>query len=401
MFSSEFSENKDMISISMKKFNDDLDDKYPSFTMCFQGDKFHWYHDEYIFDSYAVNGTQYQLMLQGKRATMSKRDEMSKLYVKEPVLFSNDKNTNFTSFYVRPEDFIYELKFFTEKSMADTSFLNDRSGNQTLNSFLNLGYQNADKICFTRNSNDALKTIRLHDLVTFESSVIKRYEDTEIEIFIHHPYHLIESFDKPKYKASFRYLLSILKPNGDGPKTLEFKISQIKQLRKRSDSPNPCTKRIVNYDEYYRKQLTKQLGCNPPYWRNTFFNIDNLVDCRNETILQEAYSRIADPGSLLEQLRFPCYEMILLSIDSINNAPSPKPTDMSMAFFYTEKTYEEIKYSRMMNFDGWISNVGGFIGIFLGCSMLQIPEFLVFVMGYIKAKKQTLKKVRTVKRNKL
>ena len=93
--------------------------------------------------------------------------------------------------------------------------------------------------------------------------------------------------------------------------------------------------------------------------------------------------------------------MILLSIDSINNAPSPKPTDMSMAFFYTEKTYEEIKYSRMMNFDGWISNVGGFIGIFLGCSMLQIPEFLVFIMGYIKAKKQTLKKVRTVKRNKL
>ena len=360
----------------MKTFNDDSDDKYPSFTMCFQGDKFHWYHDENIFDSYALNGTQYELMLKGKRATMSQREEMSKLYVKKPVLFVNDLNANFTSFYVRPEDFIYEMKFFTEKSIADAFFQNDKSNNGTLDSFIHLGYQTADKICYTRNSNDALKTIRLHDLITFDSSVIKRYEDTEIEIYIHHPYHLIESLDKPKYKASFRYLLSILKPNDDGPKTIEFKISQIKQLRKRSDSPNPCTKRIVNYDEYYREQLTKELGCNPPYWMNTFSNIDNVEGCQNETVLQEAYSRIADPGTLLEQLRFPCYEMILLSIDSINNAPSPKPTDMSMVFFYTEKTYEEIKYSRMMNIDGWISNVGGFIGIFLGYSMLQIPETL-------------------------
>ena len=385
----------------MKTFNGDPDDKYPSFTMCFQGDKFHWYNDENIFDSYALNGTQYELMLKGKRATMSQRDENSKLYVKEPVVFGNHQNVNFTSFYVRPEDFIYELKFFTEKSIADASFLNDRSGNQTLNSFLHLGYQTAEKICFTRNSNDALKTIRLHDSITFDSSIIKRYEDTDLEIYIHHPNHLIKSFDKPKYKASFRYLLSILKPNDDGPKTLEFKISQIKQLRKRSDSPNPCTKRIVNYDEYYREQLTNQLGCNPPYWMNTFSNLDNLESCRNDTILQEAYSRIADPEALLEQLKFPCYEMILLSIDSINNAPSPKPTDMSISFFYTEKTYEEIKYSRMMNIDGWISNVGGFIGIFLGCSMLQIPEFLVFIMAYIKAKNKTLKKVRTENRNKL
>ena len=93
--------------------------------------------------------------------------------------------------------------------------------------------------------------------------------------------------------------------------------------------------------------------------------------------------KLVSQKKLLEERQLPCYEMSLLSIESINNHPSPRPKDISMEFIYTEKTYEEVKYSRMMGFDGWLSNVGGFIGIFLGYSMLQIPGFLQFIMGLI------------------
>ena len=74
--------------------------------------------------------------------------------------------------------------------------------------------------------------------------------------------------------------------------------------------------------------------------------------------------------SILRRLEIPCNEMILLSIDSVNREPNPVPKDISIAFLYAEKTYEEIRYNQMMGLDGWISNVGGFIGIFLGYSML-------------------------------
>ena len=84
---------------------------------------------------------------------------------------------------------------------------------------------------------------------------------------------------------------------------------------------------------------------------------------------------------------FPCNEMILLSIDSINNEPDPKPKHVSIAFFYTEQTYEEIQYSRMMGFGSWLSNVGGFSGIFLGYSMMQIPTFLVWITSLFQPKK--------------
>ena len=39
--------------------------------------------------------------------------------------------------------------------------------------------------------------------------------------------------------------------------------------------------------------------------------------------------------------------------------------------------YEEIRYIKALGFENWLSNVGGFVGIFLGYSMMQFPEMLL------------------------
>ena len=54
-------------------------------------------------------------------------------------------------------------------------------------------------------------------------------------------------------------------------------------------------------------------------------------------------------------------------------------------FIYLDKYYEEIKYSEAFSFESFISNLGGFIGMFLGFSLSQIPETfnnLVTLMKY-------------------
>ena len=83
----------------------------------------------------------------------------------------------------------------------------------------------------------------------------------------------------------------------------------------------------------------------------------------------------------------PCNEMIILSHDNIDDEPSPKPNDIAIKFIYTERIYEEIKYNKAMGPEGWISNVGGFVGIFLGYSMLQIPEILACFIGFFQRQK--------------
>ena len=45
-------------------------------------------------------------------------------------------------------------------------------------------------------------------------------------------------------------------------------------------------------------------------------------------------------------------------------------------FRYPEENYQEIENVRDFGFESFWSAVGGFIGIFMGYSMLQIPELL-------------------------
>ena len=47
-----------------------------------------------------------------------------------------------------------------------------------------------------------------------------------------------------------------------------------------------------------------------------------------------------------------------------------------MKFLYKEKYYQEIENVRDFGFETFWSSVGGFVGIFLGYSMLQFPELI-------------------------
>ena len=51
-------------------------------------------------------------------------------------------------------------------------------------------------------------------------------------------------------------------------------------------------------------------------------------------------------------------------------------TDPLRVQYNLEKYYEEIKQVEDFGFQDFVSNVGGFFGIFVGYSMMQIPELL-------------------------
>ena len=53
--------------------------------------------------------------------------------------------------------------------------------------------------------------------------------------------------------------------------------------------------------------------------------------------------------------------------------PSDNPRIM---FMYEPKDYEEIQNTQDFDLESFVSGVGGFIGIFLGYSILQLPELL-------------------------
>ena len=266
----------------------------------------------------------------------------------------------------------------------DTNVSISRNINETKDLPLHLSFQTADIICFSRNSANDSSAIRLNDLITLNRSAINesiRYEDTllegtQLDVFVHYPNQLLQSFGKTKYSTSFSHLLSTL--NDTNPRVLQIKISECKRLRKRINSNEPCSKKIQNYDQYLQEKVVEHLECVPVYFKQVMSNHSKIKDCDSKSKLMEAQYIIDNFDKFLNHYEKPCDDMLVLTIDSVDNSPNPKPTDIAIKFVYSTQLYEEILYTRAIGFESWLSNVGGFVGIFLGYSMMQFPDILLF-----------------------
>ena len=58
------------------------------------------------------------------------------------------------------------------------------------------------------------------------------------------------------------------------------------------------------------------------------------------------------------------------------NEYEPDSKHLTIKVSYVESTYQETENVKEFPFESFFSSLGGFIGIFLGYSMLQIPEIL-------------------------
>ena len=50
-FVKRFNENDNATSIAYKKYSNTSEDKYTTYSVCFKGTLFHWYHDLHIYNS--------------------------------------------------------------------------------------------------------------------------------------------------------------------------------------------------------------------------------------------------------------------------------------------------------------------------------------------------------------
>ena len=400
-FSSQYSENSDVQLITMKKFNEKTDSSYPTYSFCFKGARFHWFHDLEIFNSFSLNATQYERMMMGETSERYDRNDFNRSYIKTPVFLNSGNKIDFDSYYVQISDFLSSLHFAAEPASADTLMSSPKEMNLRKDPALYLSYHTADKVCYSRKVTDHPDSIRLNDLITFNSSILLLYPETKMEVFVHYPNQLMRVLEKPKYSASFVHLQSILSPRpsivsfiASQMKILEFKLTESKRIKKRHDSNEKCNQNIENYDRYLYKtlaeKLNEEIGCVPIYLM-TFLSSESKFDvCYSQLELQQAHKIVDEKTKIPDYLDLPCDDLLLLSIDSINNNPNPIPKDIAIQFFYTEKTYEEIHYIRAIGFENWLSNVGGFVGIFLGYSMMQFPELFLFLVNGINRKRRIL-----------
>ena len=195
------------------------------------------------------------------------------------------------------------------------------------------------------------------------------YKETEILIFFHYPNQLIRSLDIPSFNVSFNHY--------QHDKLLLFKISQSTIVRRRSDYREPCSNGMKDYDAYLMQEVINKVRCIPPYWLDVVQPNLEFPECISPKQLQEVYSHIQDWNSVIEDSAFPCVDMFNTVVWNWQSLDEPGNSEaIQIRFNYQEQYYQELKYLPDFDLETFISNIGGFLGIFLGYSMMQFPELL-------------------------
>ena len=381
-------ENEDTSSITNKQFNQTPRDQYPTFSICFKGDDVYWDKDEMLFNVLGVTSSQYVDTLKGN-GQRYEIDVKTHLYNKVRVDLSNVTLLDFENVILDTKKVIIGAEFNTENKSYTRSFGKGKGGKKlTYNPFY-VGYQTYHEICYTRKSNYTENLKRIYDLISLDSSLFHLGTNLNVEmrIIVHHPGQLIRNFDKPCFAST---LGSYIKG-----KVLEIKLSSFTKLSKRPDSNTRCNPDLEYDDLKFLQEVVKYLDCVPVYWSYLLGRMDKFgisskrfTLCKTFEKLRMAADSIDDFRQVLARYEPPCEEMVSLPI--ITREMDQSEQEFLIKVTYPVSFYQEIKNVREFTLETFWSTAGGYLGIFLGYSLLQVPELLKISAAYFQNMKLSI-----------
>ena len=147
--------------------------------------------------------------------------------------------------------------------------------------------------------------------------------------------------------------------------------------------------RILKTMTKSQQQIMDIIKCTPPYWKHRVGVNSSAEMCESGAKLRYAYTLIKDYKNILKSYYSSRIKMEVLG--TFNRESSIKGEDPRMTILYKESEYEELKNTKSFDFASFVSRVGGFIGIFLGYSILQIPDLLELVPSLLISLKRNIK----------
>ena len=379
-----YQKNESATAIEYRRYSDRNEDQYPTFSICLIGDGLYRYNGNTIYEAYGINPGNYEGMLQGETAFRYEYDPTSKLYDKISVPMKHQ--THFASEHIVQKS--NALSDIIQYAQSDFENKNDSLYYEKDEFFYGItlerppfyiSFQTPQKRCLTRQWRDNNNFERVRDHIRLDMSFLDLWAD--IHLFFHYPGQLIRNLDSPSLESDSDTMRG---------KAFQIKVSQSTVWKRRSVKDKPCLEGIDDYDRYFQDYVVDtKIGCVPPYWMDTINRTSDQELCTSPKTLKEANEYIDEYKILMDEIKTPCLDMFnsivwnqvnfsqsLDRFGSLDRTPETLGRYTFLEIFYAEKYYEEIRQEEDFNIQDFISNLGGFIGIFLGYSMMQIPELL-------------------------
>ena len=389
-------QNNDISRIHYKEFHSTANDIYPSISLCF-GDTL----DDGKLDAYGTNKTSYLKFLKGIEAESTLHN-----------INFNEMSINLTNYLLGIE--LYKNEYNGE-SQEDSYFFLDYTaygkpkyrGNiewkpnmyQNNNPFYGMIQQ-----CFT---------VDIPFIPSQQTSWITIIMSRSVFLKGKRPYNAEKSKDVFAVDIHYpgqRYRFAYRKSSwmGDEPKDtntnsygIKFVLTNLEVMHQRNTRNTACRDQFLDDDEALRMLMIKNISCIPPYWIKP--KDGNATVCSTKDKLRRVYNMDAKKYispcrritlANIEHSEYPTTyynEVLQLNRREIRQSNNPESftKNVSLDYFYVtvffkHETYKEIVLTRQFDLQNLIGNAGGYVGICVGYSFLQLPKLITYVVSKVR-----------------
>ena len=375
-----YATNEDSSSINYKSFNKNPEDEYPTFSICLLSTP--WHKLQHIFDTdliekHAINSVEWNKLQKGQ--AIERKRWNTKLDISNFSMIDDDEFVPQFNKFLRM--FVNKAITFEAKNETQSiSFLNHEQENESWPFFLS--YADPDTKCFTRRQEYETDLIRTNDRIWMNLDYLKETK-ISIQVYFHHTGQLTRSLGKPYFNM---YGMELDNSNS----RITLKLSHVSVLRKRENSQIPCDQELKDDDKRFRDEIINQVGCIPNYWKSLVSNNNHFKTCETSNEMSEIFYYLMNKDEILSLYDQPCNYM-KVSVGALQQPYYPNYILLELA--YMDESYQEFINAREFDIESFWAGVGGFVGMFLGYSLLQIPETLSQLWLWISLKLKGLGKL--------
>ena len=343
----EFLEDKDLTEINTKRFNEEIEAKHPQISLChrsFLNDKLKELNED-------IDANSYSKFLYG--------------YIWDDRMV----NLSIDETFVKLEDYIID------------SCVQSRLGGacETKGKFFNWILLSGYK-CLSFQYPE-LEKIEMASL-WIKSSIFESRIISDIQVLISFPYQIMN--------AAAEFPLVIRNSSSSKGYGYSIMINGVEFTKRRNKSKNPCLEvDKFEFDVISESEILSFIGCRPFYLNR----IKKHPPCDSQEKMSAVFKRtmkLLSDDNKLTSMDPPCTEIDKISYqDSLTEVDNDteigwfKDTKKSLqnhsswvriSVIYQKQTYREIKQVRAYTVQSLVGNVGGYVGLFVGYSLLQLPD---------------------------
>ena len=232
----------------------------------------------------------------------------------------------------------------------------------------------------------------------------------DLLVYIHHKEQLLRQLSKPKFQV-FSKPLTKLKGKKGLNYLVKFRINALEILRQRPNDVTECNDALLNEDQKWRLSVIEEMGCIPVFMKRFFFYETSFAENYTEKfstfcnqtqyrLFKKAYTPFGNFQTVSKMYKRPCTQLnnIVATTKSYTLIEDKNITNVAFKFVYPAEYKETINKQVIVLTELW-SRIGGFVGILIGYSIMQIPEMFEKLLKWIKQFSSKTNKIKESEEN--